>query len=116
MGTLLVVAIILTTLAIVIQAGVLVSMYLLSRRLTNKADLVMNDSRRVIAPFESITADLKTAANTVAETSKTAQATVMRPLREYSAIALAIAEGARTFFKNRKTEPEPSIKEKHPAA
>ena len=34
METLLTVAIILTTLAIIVQAGILVSMYLMSRRLT----------------------------------------------------------------------------------
>jgi len=146
METLLVVAVVLTTLAIIVQAGVLVSMYLLSRRLTDKAELLMNESRRLIAPLESITSNLKTVANDMAETGRIAhqeilqiqqmvsetqqsirtqieevrsivtdtvleaRAVVMRPVRQYSAIASAIAEGVRTFFKGRKEEAaEPEI-------
>lgn len=109
METLLIVAVILTALAIIVQAGILVSMYLMSRRITNKADLLMNDSH-------AITSDLKTAANHVAETSRMARRVVTKPIREYSAFASAMAEGLRTFFKERKTDKEVTIKEKRPAA
>jgi hypothetical protein len=108
METLLTVAVILTTLAIIVQAGVLVSMYLLSRRLTDKADLLMNDSRQ-------ITSNLKVVANDMVETGKTARKMVLRPIREYSAIALAVAEGLRTLLKERKTATD-TIKEERPAA
>src|SRR5579885_565179 len=140
METLLMIAVVLTTLAILVQAGVLVSMYLLSRRLTDKAEMLMNESRRLIGPLESITSNLKTVANDMAETGRIAheqilqvqqvlnetqesiraqieevrsivtntvleaRAVVMRPVRQYSAIASAIAEGVRTFFKGRGEE------------
>ena len=108
METLLIVAVILTTLAIIVQAAMLVSMYLLSRRLTNKADLLMKDS-------QSITSDLKTVTNNMVETGKTARTIILRPIREYSAMALAVAQGLRTFFKQRKTKTD-IIKEERPAA
>ena len=78
METLLVVAVVLTALAIIVQAGVLVGMYLLSRRLTDKAELLMNESRRLIAPLESITANLKAAAEDMAETGKVAHAQMLQ--------------------------------------
>ncbi|HEY2381260.1 MAG TPA: hypothetical protein VGK48_08755 [Terriglobia bacterium] len=160
METLLVVAIVLTALAIIVQAGVLLSMYLLSRRLTSKAELLMTESQRLIAPLESITSNLKSVANDMAETGKVAHSqvlqiqrmlnetqanirvhiaevremvldtvdeartVVMRPVREYSAIAMGIAEGIRTLFKGRRKESaetgviieEIVIEQKRPAA
>jgi len=141
MEILLTVAIVLTALAIIVQAGVLVSMYLMSRRLANKADVLMTESQRLMAPMETITSNLKTVSNDLAESGKIAReqvvhvqqfvaetqqnireqllevrgmvldtvdearTVVMRPVREYSAIASAIAEGVRTFFRGRKQEP-----------
>lgn len=155
MPTLLIAAIVLITLAIVVQAGVLVGMYLLSRRLTGKAEVLMNESRRLMAPFEAITSNLNTAATDLAETGRIAHAeilqvqkmiretqesirsqiidvrgmvldtvdeartVVMRPVRQYSAIASAIAEGVRTLFSGRKEETieaEITIQEERPAA
>jgi hypothetical protein len=159
MEVLLTVAVILTTLAIIVQAGVLVSMYLMSRRLSDKAEVLMNESRRLIGPLESITSNLKTVAEDMTETGKLARAQVlhiqsmmnethesirsqiadvretvmdtvneartivMRPVRQYSAIASAIAEGVRTLFSGRKpataaeTEAEIIIvQEERPAA
>ena len=109
METLLIVAVILTTLAIIVQAGVLVALYLMSSRLSNKADLLMNDS-------QAITNDLKAAAIHAVETSRMARGVVMKPIREYSAFALAIAEGLRTFFKARKAKTDTIKKEQRPAA
>ena len=108
METLLIVAVILTTLAIIVQAAVLVSMYLLSRRLTNKADLLMDDT-------QSITSNLKTASNQVAETSRSARRVIMRPVREYSAIAMGIATGLRTFLKQRKNRKDTTHEERRAA-
>ena len=108
METLLIVAVVLTTLAIIVQAAVLVSMYLLSRRLTNKADLLMDDT-------QSITSNLKTASNQVAETSKSARRVIMRPIREYSAVAMGIATGLRTFLKQRKTGKDTSKEDRRAA-
>jgi hypothetical protein len=54
-----------------------------------------------------------------------ARETVMRPIRQYSAIAMAVAEGIKTFFGGRKQEvpieevlieQEARIQEEHPAA
>jgi len=134
METLLMVAVVLTALAIIVQAGVLIGMYLMSRRLTTKAETLMNESQRLMAPLETITSNLKTVSNDLTDTSKMAReqmlhvqslvtethqnihsqiaevrdlvfdtvdearSVVMKPIREYSAIASAIAVGVRTFF------------------
>jgi len=158
MEVLLTVAVIVTALAIITQAAVLVSLYLLSRRLSDKAEGLMNEGQRLIAPLDSITKNLKTVADDMAETGKIARAqalqvqnmmnetqesirtqiadvrdtvmetvheartVVMRPVRQYSAIASAIAEGVRTFFSGRKPEPAAAeteiviVQEERPAA
>src|SRR6266850_4500215 len=137
METLLVVAVVVITLAVVAQAGVLLAMYLLSRRVTGKVEVLMDDSQRLMAPLESITNNLKSVSNDLAQTGEIARAqilhiqesvietrenirmqlgdvrervldtvdeareTVMRPIRQYSALAQAIAEGIRTLFRSR---------------
>jgi len=129
------VAVVLITLAVIAQAGVLLAMYLLSRRVTGKVETLMDQSQKLITPLESITSNLKSVSDDLAETGQIARRqmmqiqslvgdtreeirlqflhvrervvdtveeareTVMRPLRQYSAIASAIAEGLRTFFK-----------------
>jgi len=50
METLLVVAVSLITLAIIVQAGVLVAMYLMGRSLAENVNDLMNDSRKLIPP------------------------------------------------------------------
>jgi virulence-associated protein VagC len=150
MQTLLIVAVVVITLAIIAQAGVLLAMYLLSRRLTGKVEGLMEDSRRLMEPLESITNNLKSVSNDLAQTGEIARAqilhiqelivetrenirmqlgevrervldtvdeaceTVMRPIRQYSAIAQAIAEGIRTFFRGRREDI--STVEERPAA
>ena len=136
METLLTVAVILITLAIIVQAGVLISMYLMSRRVTSKLDLLMTETQRLIVPVESITHNLKTVSDDLAETGKhiqrmtsdvrdtvmhtmdEARHTVIRPIRQYSAIASAIAVGIRTFFAGgtQTTETHTQHERKHPAA
>ena len=134
METLLMVAVVVIALAVVTQAGVLLAMYLLARRITGKLELLMDESRKLIAPLESITNSLKAVADDLGRTAQIAREqvlrvqsivnetrenirtqlhdvrervldtvdeareTVMRPVRHYSAIALAFAEGVRTFF------------------
>ena len=73
MNTLLMVAVVLIALAVVAQAGVLVSMYLMSRRITTKAEALMDESRRIMAPVESITSNLKTVSNDLTEAGKIAR-------------------------------------------
>jgi hypothetical protein len=145
METLLIVAVVLTALAIIVQAGILASMYLLSRRLSTRAERLMDDSRRLMPPVEAITGNLKTITNDLTETGKLvrgelaniqqsvadmrallldtvgeARTVVMRPVRQYSAIALAVAEGFKTLFSSRETDvtetEEIQIRDKHPAA
>jgi methyl-accepting chemotaxis protein len=150
MEALLMAAVVVTTLAVVTQAGVLLAMYLLSRRVTGKVEALMDESRRLMAPLESITGDLKALSDDLVHTGEIAREqvlkiqqivnetrenirtqlsdvrervldtvdeareTVMRPIRQYSAMALAIAEGVRTFFRGRKEESK--IYEERPAA
>jgi len=137
METLLMVAVVLIALAIVTQAGVLVAMYLMSRRISTKAETLMADTKKLIVPLESITSNLKILSDDLAETGKIARQQVlhvqeivreaqdsirgqifevrervldtvdeardmvMRPIRQYSAIASGIAAGIRTFFAGR---------------
>lgn len=145
------VAVVVITLAVVAQAGVLLAMYLLSRRIAAKLELLMEESSKLIAPLESITNNLKAVAEDLGQTAQIAReqvlrvqsivsethenirtqlhdvrervldtvdearATVMRPIRHSSAIALAFAEGVRTFFFGSKRE-QGKTSEEHPAA
>ena len=155
MQTLLIVAVVVIALAVITQAGVLLAMYLLSRRVVEKVQGLLDESQKLMAPLESITNNLKAVSNDLAQTSQLAHEqvmhvqeiitetgtnirtqlsdvrervldtvdeardVVMRPIRQYSAIATAVAEGIRTFFRGRKSEveiQEVEIREKHPAA
>jgi hypothetical protein len=152
MQILLIVAIVLIAVAVSVQTGVLIAMYLMSRRISEKTEALMNETR---GPLESITGNLKTVTYDLAETGKIARAQaehiqetltelrhsvreqigdvrgtvqetvtdarrmILRPLREYSAIGVGIAEGIRTFFfgrKRKETSTETEPKRKHPAA
>jgi hypothetical protein len=130
METLLMVAVVLIAVGVIAQTGVLIAMYLMSRRISGKAEALMNETR---VPLESITSNLKTLSNELAETGKIARAQakhiqetatdarkmLLRPLREYTAIAVGVAAGIRTFFferKPRETQIEKEQKRKHPAA
>jgi hypothetical protein len=152
MQILLIVAIVLIALAVSAQTGVLIAMYLMSRRISEKAEALMNETR---GPLESTISNLKTVSYDLAETGKIARAQaqhiqetltevrqgvreqigdvrgtvqetvtdarhmILRPLREYSAIGVGIAEGIRTFFFGRKRKETPiemEPKRKHPAA
>jgi len=153
METLLIVAIVLIALAVITQAAVLLAMYLMSRRLSGKAEALMDESQKLIAPLESITKDLKAVAADLAETGKIARNqalhvqeivtgtgesirqqvaevrtavkdtmrearnVAMRPIREYSAIAMGFAAGIRTFFSRKRPSAKASSqREEHPPA
>ena len=77
METLLLVSVVLTCLAIITQAGVLVAMYLMSRRVASKAETLMADAQKLMTPLESITRDLKTVSNDLSETGKMARQQVL---------------------------------------
>ena len=152
MQILLIVAIVVVALGVIAQTGVLIAMYLMSRRISGTAEGLMNDAR---GPMESIISNLKTVSNELAETGKItrtqaehlqdtvtesqlsirghigevrgvvmdtvadARRLILRPLREYSAIGVGLAEGVRTFFYGRKrkeAQAETEQKRKHPAA
>jgi len=116
MDTLLMVAVIVTALAFIVQAGALVAIYLLSRRLADNVNSLIAESRRFVGPLESITGYLEAASDDFASVAKNAREqvhrankaldqtvgearkTVMRPLRQWSAFARGVAEGVRTFF------------------
>ena len=77
MQTLLLVSVVLTGLAVITQAGVLVAMYLLSRRVADKAETLMADAKKLMSPLEAITSDLKIVSNDLAETGKMARQQVV---------------------------------------
>jgi hypothetical protein len=74
METLLMAAVVLIALSVIVQAGVLVAMYLMSRKMADKADVLMTDARRLMGPLESVTSDLKSISNDLSETGKIARA------------------------------------------
>ena len=73
MDTLLMVAVVLIALAVIVQAGVLVGMYLISRRLTDKVNGLIDDSRTLTGPLQTVTINLKTASAELAEVGKIAR-------------------------------------------
>ena len=63
-------AVVLIALAIIAQAGVLVGIYLLSRRLTDNVNSLMSDSRRLMEPLEGITNNLKLTSEDLVQSGK----------------------------------------------
>jgi hypothetical protein len=78
METLLVLAIIIMTVAVVIQAGVLVAMYLLSRRVASNVNGLVSESQKLMTPAEVIANNLKSASDNIAEIGKNAREDVHR--------------------------------------
>jgi hypothetical protein len=147
MNTLLMVAVVLIALAVIAQAGVLIAMYLMSRRLATKAEALMNDGQRLMVPLETITHNLKGVSQDLSETGKIARAqathlqeivseahvnirqqisevsdtvldsidearlVAMRPIRQYSALAMGISEAVRTLLFGRRREKEEVVEE-----
>jgi hypothetical protein len=73
MQTLLVVAIIVTGLAILVQAGVLLAMYILSRRVANNVNGLVNEGHKLSAPMERIATNFRAASEDVAQIGKGAR-------------------------------------------
>lgn len=57
----------LTAIAVMTQAGVLVGIYLVSKRHAEQIERFMNETRQLIAPIQSITENLRTASANIAE-------------------------------------------------
>jgi len=73
METLLMVAVVLIAVAVIAQAGVLIAMYVMSRRIAAKAEALMDDSRKLMTPLEAITNNLKTVTDDLSEAGKIAR-------------------------------------------
>jgi hypothetical protein len=126
MEALLTIAVVLIAVAIITQAGVLIAMYMLSRRLANNVNDLMEESRRLMTPVEIIGSNLKATSEDLQEMTKSVREqvegiestvgrtvddvrnTIMTPVREFSAITRGIQEGVRVFFSQR---PRPEEKE-----
>ena len=147
METLLVVAIIVTALAVIIQAGVLLAMYLITRRVTDNVNGLVDEAYKLTAPLERIATNFRAASEDIVAIGKNAreelvhmesilrdtqtavrdeiqdlrmrvnetvddlQHTVMRPVREWSAIATGITVGIRTFFSRKPRVDETVLKQ-----
>ena len=57
----------LTALAVITQAGVLVAIYMMSKKLSNQVDRFVKDTRDMMVPLKSITENLRTASANVVE-------------------------------------------------
>ena len=74
MDTLLMAAIVVTALAVIVQAGVLVAMYLMSRQVADRVNALVKQSQRLVTPMENVTQNLKSASTDLADMGKTARA------------------------------------------
>jgi hypothetical protein len=111
METLLMVAVVVIALAVITQAGILIGMYLMSRRLTTKAETLMDDSRKLLAPVELITNNMRIVSEDLMEAGKIAheqalelqalavetQATIREEIEEVRARVLNTVEEARVI-------------------
>ena len=70
MDTLLMVAVVLIALAICVQAGVLLAMYMMSRRLTDKVNGFIDESRTLVGPLQTVASNLKETSAELAEMGK----------------------------------------------
>jgi methylthioribose-1-phosphate isomerase len=57
----------LTAIAIITQAGVLVGIYVMSRRLSDQVERFMKDTREMMVPIRSIAENLRTASTNIVE-------------------------------------------------
>jgi hypothetical protein len=78
METLLIVAIVVTALSVAIQAGALLAMYLLSRRVTDNVNGLVNESHKLMAPLEHVANNFKRTSDDLAEVGKDARVEVAR--------------------------------------
>ena len=63
----------LTALAVITQAGVLVGIYVMSKRLSDQVERFMRETREMIGPMKSITENLKIASTNLVELGLTAR-------------------------------------------
>lgn len=110
------VAIALITLAIIVQAGVLVGMYIMSRRVTGSVDSLIADSRRIMTPLETVSNNLKSLSDDIVDSVTEARETVRESVRHWSAIIAGVGEGIRTFFRGKQTPAAPQEERQFPAA
>jgi len=73
METLLVVAIVITALAIVVQAGVLVAMYLAAKEVTDNVDGLITESKRMLGPLERVSQNVQAASEDLVIVGKVAR-------------------------------------------
>jgi hypothetical protein len=113
MDIVLMTAVVLITLAVVAQACVLIAMYLMSRRVAAKAEALMEESRKLMAPVEAIASNLKTVSDDLTQAGKIVHEEavhvrniVTRPIREYSAVTAGIAAAVRSYFSRKKQSRE----------
>jgi hypothetical protein len=78
METLLVVAIVLTSLAVLTQAGVLIAMYLMARRVSDNVNGLVSESQKLMEPLERVTANFKTASESLVDVGKDARIEMTR--------------------------------------
>jgi len=123
MNTLLAAAIVLLVLSVAAQAAVLIAMYRMSRRVAGNVNGLIAESRRVLAPIEDVTQNMRTtsgdfieigkaarqqmryvdyiladARNYVRETAADIRQNITSPFRSGSALALAAIKGVRAYF------------------
>ena len=73
METLLVAAIIVTTVAVVAQAAALIAMYVMSRRVMKNVDGLVNESQKLIVPLKRVTGNLETVSQDLVAMGKDAR-------------------------------------------
>lgn len=78
METLLVVAIIVTAAAVIIQAGILIAMYLITRRVTDNVNGLVSEAYKLTAPLERIATNFRAASEDIVDIGKNAREELVR--------------------------------------
>ena len=72
------IAVAVTALAIIVQAGVLISMYLLSQRVVKNVNGLIDETRELMAPVDLVVENLKTTSADMVEVGKSARQQMQR--------------------------------------
>jgi hypothetical protein len=95
MQTLLVVAIIATALAIAVQAGILIAMYLLSRRAVDNVNGLVSESQKLVTPLEDVARNFQKASESLLAMGNDAREEMHRVQTMFDETHTAVRDGTQ---------------------
>ena len=93
MQVLLIVAIVVIALSIIAQAVVLVGMYLMSRRVVDTVNSLVSETKKAMAPLETITSNLRAASEELSSIGRAAHNQVLLAEKEFNATRESLRAG-----------------------